>query len=56
MVLICTFISQATLVVLTVFVVRITNVSLADVSVIVTITVEMDQMRKIAVVRMFLIF
>ena len=56
MVLICPFISQATFVVLTVSVVRITNVSLSVCNVMVTRTVKMDQMRKIAVVRMFLFF
>ena len=56
MALICPFISQPTFVVLTVSVVRITNASLSDIGVMATMTVEMDQMRKIAVVRMFLIF
>ena len=56
MVLICPFILQATFIVLTVSVVRITNASLLDYDVMATKTVEMDQMRKIAVVRMFVIF
>ena len=37
-------------------VVRITNASLSDGGVMVTMTVEMDQMRKIVVVRIFFIF
>ena len=56
MALICPFISQPTFVVMTVSVVRITNASLSVIGVMVTRAVKMDQMRKIAVVRMFLIF
>ena len=56
MALICPFISQLTFVVLTVSVVTITNASLLVGDVMVTTIVKMDQMRKIAVVRMFLIF
>ena len=56
MALICPFISQPTFVAMTVSVVRITNASLSVIGVMVTRAVKMDQMRKIAVVRMFLIF
>ena len=56
MVLICLFISQPTFVVMTISVVRITNASLLVFAVMLTSSVEMDQMRKIAVVRMFLTF
>ena len=56
MTLICPFISQPTFVLLTVSVVRITNASLPVIGVMVARTVKMDQMRKIAVVRIFLIF
>ena len=47
---------QPKFVVTTDSVVIITNASLSDCGVMVTMTVEMDQMRKIVVVRMFLIF
>ena len=56
MALICAFILQPTFVVLTVSVARITNASLSVIGVMVARAVKMDQMRKIAVVRMFLIF
>ena len=56
MVLICPFISQTMIVVMTISAVRVTNASLSVIGVMVTSSVEMDQMRKIAVVRMFLIF
>ena len=55
-VLIWLAIFQATFVVMPNSIVRITNASLWDGGVMVTMTVEMDQMRKIVVVRMFLIF
>ena len=55
-VLIWLAIFQPTFVVMTNSVVRITNASLSDGGVMVTMTVEMDQMRKIVVVRIFFIF
>ena len=50
------FISQTTFAVMTVSVARITNASISLGGVMVTVSVQMDQMRKIAVVRMIFMF